>query len=71
MNDDSFAIRLLRAQSRAGISIRGLSRETGLERRAIDAYHEGRCEPTMKNLVKLAKALNVSADYLCGLEKKS
>ena len=70
MNDDDFAIRLLRAQSKKGISVRQLSIDTGLHRRTIDEYQEGKSEPKLESLAKLARALNVSTDYLCGLEDK-
>lgn len=70
-NDDTFAIRLLRAKSRECMTAAELARESGLHLSAVNDFAAGRkTNPTMKSLLGLAKALNVSVDYLCGLKDK-
>jgi transcriptional regulator with XRE-family HTH domain len=71
MHDDSFAIRLLRAQSAAGVSKYQLMEKTGLSEYALRSFQtDAHPNPTMRSLVELAKALDVSLDYLCGLKDK-
>ncbi len=41
-----------------------LAKKTGLEPSAISHYECGRRVPSLKNLIKLAKALNVSVNVL-------
>lgn len=44
-----------------------LSVEIGVAQETISAYERGKAVPTCENLVKLAKFLNTSTDYLLGL----
>jgi transcriptional regulator with XRE-family HTH domain len=69
---DSFAIRLMRAQSAECLTMAELSREAGIHHATISQYFDGtRGNPTMDTLVRLATVLKVSTDYLCGLEQPS
>ena len=71
MNDDSFAVRLMRAQSAECLTMAELSRMAGIHHATISQYFDGkRDNPTMDTLVKLAKALRVSVDYLCGTREE-
>jgi len=71
-NDDTFAIRLLRAKSAEGLSLAQLSRDSGVSHTSISQYVSGeKGNPKMDTLVRLAKSLRVSVDYLCGLEDKN
>jgi transcriptional regulator with XRE-family HTH domain len=72
MKGDNFAIRLTRAQGQAGLNMFQLAKEAGLHHSTLSQYVSGvRENPTMNVLVCLARALNVSTDYLCGLEERS
>lgn len=44
-----------------------LSVEIGVAQETISAYERGRAVPTCENLLKIAKFLNTSTDYLLGL----
>ena len=70
-NDSSFAIRLLRAQSWAGVTQSQLADTMDVKASVVCHYQQGKSLPSYENLVKLAKALNVSTDYLCGLKEQS
>ena len=45
-----------------------LADKSGFKPSAISHFEGGRRTPSFKNLIKLAKTLNVSLDYLIGLE---
>lgn len=70
LNDDSFAVRLLRAQSAANMTQGKLAYAMDVKASVICHYQQGKSLPTYENLVKLAKVLDVSTDYLCGLKEK-
>ena len=65
--DDTFAIRLLRAQASKNLTQAQLA--TALDTRAsvVCAMQQGKTLPSYRTLVKLAEVLEVSTDYLCGL----
>ncbi len=44
-----------------------VARATGLHPTQVSHYEAGEREPSVGNLIKLARALNCSADYLLGL----
>lgn len=44
-----------------------LSIEIGVAQETISAYERGKAVPTCENLLKIAKFLNTSTDYLLGL----
>jgi transcriptional regulator with XRE-family HTH domain len=46
---------------------RNLSQTTGLSINSISQYETGKTDPTPASLIKLAKALNTTTDYLYGL----
>lgn len=48
-----------------------LSKKSGVDRKLIYSYLNGVNAPSTNNLRRLAKALNVSADYLLGLSEQS
>jgi transcriptional regulator with XRE-family HTH domain len=65
---DTFAVRLLRAQSRANLTQAQLAAAAGTCSSVIHHFQQGKFTPNFKTLIALAKALDVSTDYLCGLE---
>jgi len=58
-----FAERLVLARKAAGLSMSALGSEVGVSANAIKKYEHGDNMPTSKNLLKLAKALNVRSEY--------
>ncbi len=51
-----------------GLTQEALAKKCLLKMSQISAFETGRRNPSVHNLVKLADALNVSADYLLGRE---
>ena len=66
--DDTFAIRLLRAQASANLTQAQLADAIDTRASVICALQSGKTLPSYKTLVKLAEVLGVSTDYLCGLQ---
>ena len=58
-----FSERLILARKAAGLSMSALGLEVGVSANAIKKYEHGDNMPTSKNLLKLAKALNVRSEY--------
>lgn len=66
---DTFAARLRLVRERRGMKRTVLAELAGLDRNAITHYEEGRRLPNAAALSSLAVVLEVSADYLLGLEE--
>ncbi len=68
-----FSIRMKEARQKADISQAELSRRTGIAPATLSSYEsaENPKNPTIDKVILIAKALNVSIDWLCGLEEKS
>lgn len=66
--DPVFTERLSQELYKQNIYPKELERKSGVKRKAIYAYLNGVNAPTTINLRKLAKALNVTTDYLLGIE---
>ena len=64
-----FAQRLKEARMKAGLSQAELSRRTGVAPATLSSYEvtDSSKKPTMEKVILIAKALNVSLDWLCGL----
>lgn len=60
--------RLKEAMARNGINSRELSRLSNLNEASISRYLAGKMEPKLDAVVKLARALHVSPDWLMGIE---
>lgn len=54
-----------------GINSNQIHKITGLSTRLVDSYRTGEKKPGIDNLLKLADALQVSADYLMGRDENS
>lgn len=62
--------RILAARNRAGLTQTALATALGSGDQTVIAHWEaGRQIPSAQSLTALARALNVSADYLLGLEE--
>ena len=59
--------RIKQAREQAGITQEELAGSIGISRAAIARYELGEIEPKIRNLVLLAEHLNVSTDYLLGV----
>lgn len=66
MSDDQFGDRLLAARENRKFSQTELASKAGLQPAAIGHFERNRRKPSFANVRALAKALNVSADYLLG-----
>jgi transcriptional regulator with XRE-family HTH domain len=62
-----FSKRLKDMREARGLSQTELGDRVGLSKQQIYRYEQGRGEPDASTLTKLAKELEVSADYLLGL----
>jgi transcriptional regulator with XRE-family HTH domain len=67
MTQDTFAVRLMREQSAAGLRSFELAQKAGIRRNVLCQLEHGMFNPSFKTLISLARAFNVSADYLCCL----
>lgn len=67
-----FAVRMKEARQKADISQAELSRRTGIAPATLSSYEvtENPKNPTLDKVIAIAKALNVSIDWLCGLENE-
>ena len=65
---DDFSKRMCAAMRKAHMKAIDLHNLTGIGKPSISAYMAGEYEPKQRNLYKIAKALNVSTQYLMGIE---
>lgn len=63
-----FQERLLIARRRRGMSQGALAGEAHLFKTDISKYERGQSMPTLPRVVRLARALQVSTDYLLGMD---
>jgi len=63
---EKFAIRLKTARDMRELSQTALAKKAGLDPSAIGHFESDRRKPSFANVRVLAKALDVSADYLLG-----
>lgn len=70
--DYIFSQRLREARERQGLTAAELSRQSDVAVQSLSCYEstspKNRKEPKIGSAVKLAKALNVSLDWLCGMD---
>jgi len=65
--EETFGERLRELRRESGIGQIQLAKELGVGKSVISLWELDRCEPTLSNLIKLAKFFNVSIDELAGL----
>lgn len=63
---EHFGERLVEAREKRGLSQAELARLAGLQPAAIGHFERERRKPSFANVRALAKALNISSDYLLG-----
>lgn len=62
-----FARRLVAVMTHDKCSVYDLSRRSGISVTSICHYRIEHRNPTLENAIKIARALNISLDWLCGL----
>ena len=67
MSGINFHLRLKEAMEKVQMRQVELSEKSGLTRQTINSYCAGKTTPDIDNLEILARALNVSTDYLLGI----
>lgn len=65
-----FAKRLAQVRDLVGLSQKELATLVGMEPSMISHFEGGKREPSLENFIRIAKALNVSADMLLGLKRQ-
>lgn len=65
-----FGLRLSEAMQKRDMTAAELSRKTSISESNISRYLAGTVEPKLRALLILADALNVSSDWLSGIEVK-
>ena len=63
-----FSQRLNQIMIERNIYPQEVQRLTGVHRQCVYEYLRGNKEPTLTSLVKLARGLKVSTDWLCGIK---
>lgn len=66
---DTLAIRLLRVMNNRGFNQVALARRSGLHHTTVSMVINNRRNITVETLVVIAKALEISTDYLLGLRE--
>lgn len=65
-SDEVFSARLIAAREKRGLSQTELARKAGLQPAAIGHFEKDRRKPSFANIRALAKALDITSDYLLG-----
>lgn len=63
-----FCERLRTARKERGMSQVKFAERTGLDRTMLNKYEHGERQPAMDNLLQMARVLDCSLDWLCGLD---
>lgn len=67
-SDSIFSTRLRAARARQGLSQADVAQRAELQPSAIAHFEANRRKPSFENVRRLAKALDVSSDYLIGFQ---
>ena len=67
-SDSIFAIRLREVRERQGLNQAELAQRAEMQPSAIAHFEANRRKPSFENVRRLAKALDVSSDYLMGFK---
>lgn len=71
MDKALFVSRLKDAKEKKGITIKELADQCGVSTSAMNRYLAETSMPTLDVAINMAKALNVSLDWLCGLKSEA
>lgn len=65
--DISICFRMKQLRRELGLTQAEIAEKTGIEKSSVSAYEKGTRAPAAVAAAKIAKALGVSLDYLCGI----
>lgn len=68
---NQFSTRLTELLLEIGLSKRAFAQRIGVSAMSISDWTTGKVQPTAENIYLIAECLDVSADYLLGLEDES
>lgn len=68
---EGFTERLNQAINKSGMDVSVIGRKTGISRGMLYKYQYEMAMPTVGSLAKLSMVLNVSSDWLLGIEKRN
>ncbi|MBR6326086.1 MAG: helix-turn-helix domain-containing protein [Lachnospiraceae bacterium] len=71
MQRDEFAERLYAAMRRKKMTLPELADELGMHPNAVGTWTRGEKRPSYRSLIGISRALDVSIDYLCGIQRKA
>ena len=63
---NAFSRNLIELRKLNKLTQRDVARHLGISQPAYTRYENGKSEPTIENLIKLADLFDVSIDFLCG-----
>ena len=66
--DATFGERLRELRKEAGLGQITLAEKLGVGKSVISLWELNKCEPTLSNLISIARFFDVSLDWLAGLE---
>lgn len=66
---ESFGERLRYLRQEKNLGQIQLAKELNVGKSIISSWELGKCDPTLSNLIVIAKFFGVSVDYLAGLEE--
>lgn len=64
-----FSDRLAELRKKRGLTQQQIAEQIGIKQNSYSDWETGKNEPNLKNVVKLANILDVTADYLLGMVK--
>lgn len=64
-----FCVRLIESRKTSGLSQREVAEEVGITPSAYANYEHGTREPSLKILAIICEVLDVSSDFLLGIEE--
>lgn len=71
MEDHVFADRLVQARDAKKMTMRSLSQAAGVSPQSMSQYAKGDAMPPLRSAIKIAEALGVSLDWLCGMQEET
>ena len=68
--NEVFSKRIAKAVKKSKMSYSDLAKSADVSVNTISNCASGLCNPSINNVIKIAKALDISLDYLCGFGAK-
>lgn len=64
-----FSDRLTELRKKRGLTQKELAEQIGIKQNSYSDWETGKNEPSLDNIIKLAKIFNVTTDYLLGVDR--